>query len=156
MRTERSYERNIGRVASARDDDSADARDIVARIKRVPLTIQENFDPGAEIHGVDDGHADVAEMAVDVARGNVEAATEGQREMSEVAADANALVERLERGPGRARLLIVELYVLMHEIADRLRSRRDGAACMPNMSQAALPVHAGLTGPRRSNRYAGG
>ena len=109
MRSERSYERNIGRVASARDDDSADARDIVARVERVPLAFQENFDPGAEVHGVDDGHADVAEMAVDVARGNVEAATEGQREMSEVAADANALVERLERGPGRARLLVVEL-----------------------------------------------
>ena len=41
------------------------------------MTLQENFDPGAEIHRVDDGHADVAEMAVDIARGDVEAATEG-------------------------------------------------------------------------------
>ena len=59
------------------DDDSSDPRNIIARIEGVPLTLQENFDPGAEIHRVDDGHADVAEMAVDIARGDVEAATEG-------------------------------------------------------------------------------
>src|SRR5580698_9369692 len=55
--------------------------------------------------------------------------------MSEVAADADALVERLERRPGRARLLIVELYVLMHEIADRLHtapSRRERAEYVPS------------------------
>ena len=77
MRSELSYERNIRRVTAARDDDPADARNIVARIEGVPLAFQENFDPGAEIHRVDDGHADVAEMAVDIARGDVEAATEG-------------------------------------------------------------------------------
>jgi hypothetical protein len=104
MRTERNDQRDIRRVAAARHHDSADARNIVARIEGVPLAFQENFDPGAEIHWVDDGNADVAEMAVDVARGDVEAATEGEREMSVVTADANALVERLERRPRRARL----------------------------------------------------
>src|ERR1700733_12204005 len=134
MRSERSYERNIGRVTTARDDDSADPRNVVARIEGVPLSFQENFDPGAEIHRVDDGHADIAEMAIDVARGDVEAATEGQREMGEVAADADAFVEGLERRPGRARLQIVELDVLMHEIADRLHtapSRHDRAEHVP-------------------------
>ena len=122
MRSERSYERNIGRVTPARDDDPADPWNIVARIEGVPLAFQEDFDPGTEIHRIDDRRADVAEMAIDVARGNVEATTEGQREMSEVAADTDTLVERIERGHGRARLLIVELDVLMHEIADGLHT----------------------------------
>src|SRR5271154_6236695 len=109
-------------------------RGIAARIEGVPLAFQENFDPGAEVHRVDDGHADIAEMAIDVARGDVEAATEGQREMCVVAADADALVERLERRPGRARLLVVELDVLMHEIANGLHaapSRRARAEHIP-------------------------
>jgi hypothetical protein len=66
----------------------------------------------------------------DAASGDVEAATEGEREMSEVAADADALVERLERRSARARLQIVEFDVLMHEIADGLHtppSRRERA-----------------------------
>src|SRR6204780_987836 len=113
MRSERSYERNIGRVPTARDDDSTDPRNIVARIEGVPLAFEESVDPGAEIHRVNDGHAVIAEMAIDVARGDVEAATEGEREMSVVAADADALLERLERRSGRARLQIVELDVLM-------------------------------------------
>jgi hypothetical protein len=86
MRSERSYERNIGRVPTARDDDSTDPRNIVARIEGVPLAFEESVDPGAEIHRVNDGHAVIAEMAIDVARGDVEAATEGEREMSVVTA----------------------------------------------------------------------
>ena len=69
--------RNIRRVATSRDDNPADAWDVVARIEGAPLALEEHFDPGAEIHRVDDGHADVAEMAVDIARGDVEAAAEG-------------------------------------------------------------------------------
>ena len=73
------------------------ARHVVAWIESAPGAVEIDFDPGAEIHGIDHRHAEVAEMAVDVARGYVEAATEGDREMGEVAADPDALVERVIR-----------------------------------------------------------
>ena len=44
--------------------------------------------PGAEIHRIDDGHANVAEMTVDVASRNVEASAKRHGEMGEIAADS--------------------------------------------------------------------
>ena len=43
--------------------------------------------------------------------------------MGEVAADALALVEGLPGGPGRARVLVAEGDVAVHEVADRLDAR---------------------------------
>src|SRR5271170_6743986 len=89
MGSERIDERDIRRVAAPRDDNPANPRHIVAGVERPPRSIEEHLDPGAEIHRIDDRHADVAEMAVDVARGNVEASAKRHREMGEIAADAD-------------------------------------------------------------------
>ena len=118
-----------------RDDDAADARDIITRIERVPSAFQEHFDPGAENPSGRRPAPDVTEMAVHVARRDVQASAERESEMGEVSADADALVERLKRRPGRSRLEIVELNMLIHEIADRCTRPHPGAM-VPNRSQA--------------------
>src|SRR5258708_3524040 len=89
MGSERIDERNIRRVSTSCDHERAEPGDVVARSERPPRALEEHLDPGAEIHWIDHGHADVAEMAVDVARGNVEAAPERNGEMREIAADAD-------------------------------------------------------------------
>ena len=100
MGSERVDERDIRRVPASRDDDSAYPRDIVARIESPPRPVEEHLDPGAEIHRIDHGHANVAEMAVDVSSRNVEASAKRHREMGEIAADSDPLLEGFERGSG--------------------------------------------------------
>ena len=76
----------------------------------------------AEIHRVHDGHANVAEMAIDVASRNVEAAAKRDREMGEVSTHSDTFIEGFKRRSGRSRLQIVKLDVPMHEIANRLHA----------------------------------
>ena len=65
MGPERVNERDIRRVPTSRDDDPAYPWNIVARIECPPRPREEHLYPGAEIHRIDDGHANVAEIAVD-------------------------------------------------------------------------------------------
>src|SRR5271167_3279832 len=99
MGSERIDERDIRRVPASRDHDPANPRNVVAGIESPPRPVEEHLDPGAEIHRIDDRHANVAEMAVDVSRGNVEASAKRDGKMGEIAADADPLLEGLERGP---------------------------------------------------------
>lgn len=55
------------------------------------------LDPGAEIHWIDDGRADVAKMAVHVTSRNVETSAKRHGEMGEIAAHANPLLQGFER-----------------------------------------------------------
>ncbi len=111
MGSKRVDERDVRRVPASRDYDSANPWDIVARIKSPPGPGEEHLDPGAEIHRIDDRHANIAKMAVDVSRRDVEASAKRHREMSEIPADADPFLEGFERGSGRSRLQIVELDV---------------------------------------------
>lgn len=81
MRAEGVDERYVGRVAAARNNDPADPRDVVARIEGVPFAIEEDLHPCAEIHRIDDGDANVAEVTVDVASGDVEASAKRDCQM---------------------------------------------------------------------------
>jgi hypothetical protein len=149
VRTEGIDERNVSRIPAACDYYPADPRRVVARIECMPCTVQEDLDPGAEIHWIDDRNADVAEVAIDVACGNVEAAAERDCEMREVATDAHPLVECLECGSSRPGLHVVEADVAMDEVADRLRripTGCDTAEFIPrnladrSVSQKRLPM----------------
>lgn len=126
MRAEGIDQRDIGGIVPPCHDNSADAGSVVAGVECVPLAIEPDFDPGAEIHRVDDGDADVAEMAVDIAGRDVEAAAEGQRQMGEVAADADTFLIGLKGGAGGAGLQIVKLDMVMDEIADGLHAAPAG------------------------------
>ena len=135
MGSERVDEGDIRRVPASRDDDPAYAWDIVARIEFPPRPSEVHLYPGAEIHRIDDGHANVAEMAVDVASRNVEASAKRHGEMGEIAADSDPLAEGFKRRPGRSRLHIVKLDMPMHKIANRLHAPQPGET-FPNRSQA--------------------
>ena len=80
IRSEGRVERDVGSVTAARNQHPADARDVVARIERVPLLAELHLEPPSEIHGgVDRRDADVTQVAGAVARGDVQAAAQGQR-----------------------------------------------------------------------------
>src|SRR6202034_229595 len=64
----------------------------------------------------------VAEIPRAVARGNVHAATERDSEVSEIAADADALAHRIAGATGGARLGIAKTDLRVDEVADRLRA----------------------------------
>ena len=92
---EAGRERDVGGVAAGGHEDAADARGVVAGVEGEPAAVEPDLEPGAEVHGiVDRRDADVAEIAGAVARGDVHAAAERDREVGEVAADAG-------RGPSR-------------------------------------------------------
>src|SRR5579863_3436125 len=137
MRAKRIDKRNIRRAPAARDDDSSNTRHIVARIECPPCPVEEHLYPCAEIHRVDDGHSNVAEMSIDIARRNIEAPAQRQRKVGEVSTDSDALVKCLECSSGRSRLKVIELDVLMHKIASRLHAS-------PAWSDIAEPIPSGL------------
>src|SRR6202034_3071877 len=64
----------------------------------------------------------VAEIPRAVARGNVHAATERDGEVSEIAADADALAHRIAGAARGARLWITEPEMRVNEVAYRLRA----------------------------------
>ena len=140
--SERVDKRDIRRVPASRDDDPAYPRNIVARIECPPRPGEEHLYPGAEIHRINNGHANVAEMAVDVTSRNVEASAKRHGEMGEIAADFDPLVEGFKRGSGRSRLHIVKLDMPMHKIANRLHATPAGGG---------LPEHV----PRRLAQLVG-
>ena len=117
--------RDVRGVTTAPHENAADSGMIVTRVHRVPTPIEKHLEPGAEIHRVDvDRNADVAEIASAIARGNVHAAAERNREMGEVAADADAFVHGIAGAAGWARVWITEADLRVNEIADRLHDAR--------------------------------
>jgi hypothetical protein len=64
--------------------------------------------------------SDIAEIAGAIARRDVQAAAEGDRQMRVIPAHADALVIRLQGRAGGPRLLVVEGDMLVHKIAHRL------------------------------------
>jgi len=113
-------QRHIRSIAPDRHDDAADARDVVSSIEGVPPSSEIGFEPAAEIHRQDKGHADIAHVSSDVTRRNVHATHEGQSEMAKVAANPATVVIAIEGGFRRIGMLIVEGDVIVHPIADGL------------------------------------
>ncbi len=104
-----------------RDQDATDPRDVIARVEGVPLTAEEGLEPGAEVHGcVGRWYADIAEIPSAIARGDIHAATESDRQVGEISTDTLALAIRLPCGSRFSRVLVAELDVLMDEITDGL------------------------------------
>jgi len=68
------------------------ARLIVSRVERKPATAKKGFEPSVEIHRRRIGrNPDVAEVAVAIARRDIETSAQRNGDMSEVAAYADAL-----------------------------------------------------------------
>ena len=64
-------------------------RGIVPRVEGIPTALQKHLEPGTEIHRVGNRrHADITEIAGAVARRDIHAAAQCDREMGKVAAHA--------------------------------------------------------------------
>src|SRR5271166_5917661 len=125
VRPEGIDERDVRCVPADGDLDASDPRLVVARVERVPSPADVSLEPGAEVHRGGIGrHADIAEIAVHVARRNVHAPAKADRQMSEITADAGALGIGFERSPGRPCVLVSERNVAVDEVADRLQDRK--------------------------------
>src|SRR5450432_230212 len=134
--SEGGRDRNVGGVATARDEDASDARGVVARIERVPGRPEVSLEPSREVHRRRVlRNADVAQVAGAIARRNVQAAAQGDRQVGEIAADALTFVESLPGGLGGSGELITERDVLVNEVADRLHpppAERDVGKLVPS------------------------
>src|SRR5450432_2121834 len=116
-------EGRVGGVSPTRDHDAPDARDIVTSVERVPLSVQVRLEPAREIHGSCRAlHANIAQVAGAIARGNVHAAAEGDGQMRKVAAYAGALLIGLPGGLGASRVAVTKRQVSVHEVADGLHA----------------------------------
>src|SRR5438270_220525 len=112
---------DVCRIAPAGDQHAADARDVVARIKSVPLAADIGFEPGCEIHRrVRDRHADIAQIARAVLCRDIHAAAKSDREVCEIPADAGTIAVSFPRRPAGARMLVAEGNMLVHVVADGL------------------------------------
>ena len=126
MRPKCDEHRHIGCIAPAGEQNAADARRVMAGIERVPMSapcaIREvGLEPGVKIHRRRIGwHANVAEIAVAIARGNIQASAKGDREMGKIAADTKTFAKCVVSGTGWPGERIAEGQVIMYEIANRL------------------------------------
>src|SRR6202035_4600717 len=98
VRSERLGNGNVVGVAALGDQHRTDPRHVVAGVEGVPMATEIGLEPAGEItRGVGRRHADIAEIACAVSRGNIHAAAERDRKMRVVAADALALAEYFPR-----------------------------------------------------------
>src|SRR3989441_12285787 len=139
--TERVADRHIRRIASTRDEHAADPRNVVPRIKRMPAASDIGLEPGGKIHRtVRRRDADIAEIARAVARRNVHAAAECDRQMRVVAAHTFAFLESLPRRSRRSGILVAEGDVAMDVVADGLDAAGAGGGLAgQNPSDAGPP-----------------
>src|ERR1022692_3813836 len=63
VRAEGIADGDVRRIAAPGDEHPADARHVVARVKRVPMAGEKALNPGGKTHGaVGRRHADIAEI----------------------------------------------------------------------------------------------
>ena len=116
--TEAGGDGNVGGVAAGGHEDAADTGVVVARVHVPPAAAEPDLIPGAEISGTGEGSADVADVAGNVARGNVHAAGHGDGEMLVVTADTDAFGEDVHGGFGGASHVVIEGDFLVDPVAD--------------------------------------
>src|SRR5947209_19179797 len=90
----------------------------------MPPAAEIDFDPCCKIHRrVRRRMADIGNVAGAIARRDVQAAAESDRQMCVVAANAVALYVCFRCSPGGAGVLVAEGQVVVYEIADGLHPR---------------------------------
>ena len=91
---------------------------------------QIDLEPAGEIHRrIHRRYADIAQIAGAVARRDIHAAAERDRQMGEVPTHAGALLIGFPGGLGRTRVLVAEGEVVVDEVADRLHASPSGRRC---------------------------
>jgi hypothetical protein len=120
--TEAGGEGDVGCVAACGHQDSSQPAVVVASVEVDPSAVEEDLVPGAEVSGAAVGLPDVTDVAGDVAGWNVLAACEGDGEMLEVAADADALGKDIHGGLGGASCVVVEGDSFMDPVSNGNRT----------------------------------
>ncbi len=97
--TESECQRDIGGVAAEGDQNPADPRIVVARIKRVPAPTQKHLDPSGKVLGrMRRRKADVADVPGAIASRDVEASAKSEGQMGIVTTHAMLFLESLGSG----------------------------------------------------------
>src|ERR1700738_3886747 len=101
----------------------------------MPVPAKIGFKPGAEIHWIGISRdANITQIARGVARGDIHAAAQGNREMGKIAADANPLAKTIQRRAIGASFQVIEAEMAMDEVANSLHpcpSSGSGAEGLP-------------------------
>jgi len=105
-------------VAADGHENSSEAAVVVASVEINPFAVEEDLVPGAEVTGSAPRLTNVSYVACDVAGGNVVAAGEGDGQVLEVAANADALGEDVHSGLGGAGGVVIEGDALMYPVTD--------------------------------------
>lgn len=115
-------EGDIGGVAARGHQNSSPPSIVMASVEVDPSAVEEDLVPRAEVAWAAVGLANVPDVAGDIAGRNILATREGDGQMLQVAADANALGEDIHGGLGGTRCVVVEGHSLMNPISnvDRL------------------------------------
>jgi len=121
VNAERCADGHVGGVSTAPNEHSTDSWRVVTGIEGKPAPPDECLEPRAEIHRRRIGrYANITEITRAVSRRNIEAATERDREMREVATDPPLLGKGSRGASGGISILIAERDMLVNEVADRL------------------------------------
>ena len=116
-------QRHVCGIAAPRYEDTTDPWLIVSRVKGEPSAGEKDFKPRVEIHrGRVWGNADIAEIAIAIAGGNVEATAQRNCQMGEIAAHADTLAQSFVCGARRPRFGVAKPKAPMNEITDGLNS----------------------------------
>lgn len=119
--SECTADRDVGCIATARDQDPADARSVIARVECVPAAAKEYLEPSREIpDAVGRWHSDVAQVAGTVTRRDVHTAAERYRQVIEIATYADPVIKGFQCGPRIFRVLIAKRDVPVDIIANCL------------------------------------
>jgi hypothetical protein len=95
----------------------------VSGIEGIPFALQEDLEPGAEVHWRRvPGYTDITKIAGAVAGRVFRATAQRDGQVSKVAADADLLQMSFGRHAVAAGVVVAELDPLMDVIADRLHS----------------------------------
>ena len=136
MLPEHHGDRNVARVASTSDQDAPNPPAVMPRIEGMPVSAKIGFEPGAEIHWIGISRdANITQIARCVARGDIHAAAQGNREMRKIAADTHPLAKTLECGAIGASFQVIEAEMAMDEVSNGLHpcpSSGSGAEGLPS------------------------
>src|SRR5689334_16830975 len=114
---ERGCNRDVRGVAAHRHHHPTDSWLVVPCIEGPPAVLQIHFEPGAEIHLIRRwGNADISQIAGDITRRNIQAATKRDCQMLKIPAHPESFCINIQSRLGRPRKVVAERNLPMGPI----------------------------------------
>ena len=124
--SKRSGHRHIGGIPPRRHEYAANPGLVVAGIECPPAAFEIDLEPRTEVHGKNDGDADIAQITRGVACRNVERAAKGNGKMLKVATYADAFSKDIQGSLCRPGMLIVKGHFVVDPVANGLHAAPAG------------------------------